>query len=260
MKPRLILLLIILNFLPLSPLHAQSARITPAVNVIKKWASCVVNISTEQVVLLGQTPFLLPNADLLNGIPENLRISIGQTKLNSIGSGVIVSPDGLIVTNAHVILMAKKLYVTLSDGATVPAQLIGTSNQDDLALLQITPPHELTAAHLANDVLIGENVITIGNPLGLQNSVSVGVVSGVKRNFTVSPTQVFADLIQIDASLNLGSSGGALLNLDGDLTGINLAVVQNAQNISFAISADKVKRLLADYENYKKNTPRSPSP
>jgi len=105
---------------------------------------------------------------------------------------------------------------------------------------------------LAGDVMIGETVVSIGNPLGLENSVSVGVISGLNRKITATETGqvVFDNVIQTDASINVGSSGGALINLDGKLVGINLAVVQGAQSLGFAISYDKIKGILKDYEEY----------
>ena len=219
--------------------------------MVKNCAPSVVNIGTERVVLVAKRPFLTPFGDPLQGTPKTRPVMIGEAMLNSIGSGVVVSPEGLVVTNAHVVQMASKIYVTLSDGVSVEAKLIATDAKDDLALVQITPPHPLKALKLARDVIIGETVVTIGNPMGLQNSVTTGVVSGTNRSFSASPDQALTNLIQTDAALNPGSSGGALLNLDGELVGINLAVAQKAQSISFAVPFEKIRRLLDEYQTHK---------
>ncbi len=108
------------------------------------------------------------------------------------------------------------------------------------------------AVQFADDAMIGETVVSIGNPFGLENSVSSGVISGARRKFLNGTTVVLDDLLQTDAAVNEGSSGGALLNLEGRLVGINLAIIQNAQNVGFAIASDKVKNIIKEYDNYKK--------
>lgn len=230
-----------------SPALADSARMTPAVKVIQRCAPAVVNISTEQLVLLRQNPFWGAYGtqldDYFNQYSKNY---VGAMKFPSVGSGVLVTDDGIIVTNAHVIHMANKIFVTFSDGSTQEAALLGTSVDDDLALIKVKNP-KAKPVPLAHDVMLGETVIAIGNPLGLQNSVSTGVISGTSRSFASSSSRAFTDLLQTDASINPGSSGGALLNLDGELEGINLAVVQNAQNIGFAVPAKKVQSMLEEY-------------
>jgi len=108
---------------------------------------------------------------------------------------------------------------------------------------------------LADDVMIGETVVSIGNPFGLENSVSAGIISGTNRSFSLPAQKLnFTGLLQTDASINIGSSGGALLNLDGELVGINLAVVQGAQSIGFAIPVSRIKNILKQYDEYLKKT------
>ena len=159
------------------------------------------------------------------------------------------SSDGLIVTNAHVVGMASKIFVTMQSGESKEAVLLGTDNTNDLALLRIKIDKPVPYMELAKDVLVGETVISIGSPLGLQNSVSAGIVSGTSRTFYTQPQiESLKDLIQTDASINQGSSGGALINLEGKLTGLNLAVVQNAQGLGFAVPAEKIKKMLTEYE------------
>lgn len=233
--------------------HAESVRETPVVKAIQKCAPMVVNISTERTLTLQQNPFWGAYGGQLDAFHLNnlnqFTQNIGTLNTQSLGSGVLVSEDGLIVTNAHVASMASKIFVTLQNGENKEATLIGMDNQNDLALIQIPSPKPLLHIELADNVLIGETVVTIGNPLGLQNSVSAGIVSGIGRTFTAAPpaTQVFNDLIQTDASINQGSSGGALINLEGKLLGINFAVVQNAQGLGFAVPADKIQKMLDEY-------------
>jgi len=232
---------------------AEKGRETPVVTVIREWSPSVVNISTERVVLLQQHPNWKQNGSFFDDFYKDyFRNTVSAMKLKGVGSGVVVSRDGLIVTNAHVVNMASKVYVVLSDGATYEAALAAINPPNDLALVKIKPAKPLKPIRLAKDVMIGETVVSIGNPLGLENSVSAGIVSGLDRKITQTGTgkAVFSGLIQTDASINIGSSGGALLNLDGQLVGINLAVVQSAQSLGFAISYDRIRVILDDYADY----------
>ena len=228
---------------------------TPVVKAVQKCAPTVVNIGTEQRVQLQQNPFwgqqLGGQMDALhNNFFENQApVAYGKLTIQSLGSGILVSPDGLIVTNAHVAGMASKFFITLPNGSKMEAVLLGTDNMNDLALLKVEPEKPLPYVEIAENVLIGETVISIGNPLGLENSVSAGIVSGTNRTFYTQPQiESFRDLIQTDASINQGSSGGALVNLEGKLTGMNMAVMQNAQGLGFAIPATKIKKMLEEYE------------
>lgn len=248
---------VILIFVLLFPKSAfpENVRITPVVKAVQQASLCIVNIGTEQRILLRQHPFWGAYGNVLDEFwRESQQGIVGTLKTQSLGSGVVVSKDGLIVTNAHVIHMASKIFVNFQDGAVYEAKLLGTDLRNDLALLKIEAPQDLPYLTLADDVILGETVVSIGSPLGLQSSVSSGIISGIGRTFTVSMgSHTFSDLIQTDAPINPGSSGGALVNLEGKLTGINLAVVQNAQSIGFAIPAQKIKSLLAEYERIKAN-------
>jgi S1-C subfamily serine protease len=228
---------------------AQGSRNTPVVRVIKEWGPSVVNISTERLVSLQGHPYWGQTGggfDKFFGQPQS--IAIGTMKLNGIGSGVVISKDGLVVTNAHVVNMARRVYVIFADGTAVPAALAAINPSMDLAIIKISPPKKLKPIRLAKNIVIGETVISIGNPLGLQNSVSAGIVSATNRSFsTPGAPASLTGLIQTDASINEGSSGGAILNLKGELVGISLALVQGAQSIGFAIPAEKVRIILSDY-------------
>lgn len=242
-------------FLSAGNVFAADVRNTPVVKIVREWSSSVVNISTERVVLLQQNPNWQKFGSFFDEFYKNSFMTVpGTMKLTSVGSGVIVSSDGLVITNAHVVNMASKIYVILSDGTTHQAKLAAINFGNDLALLKIAAAVPLKPMRFAKDIFVGETVISIGSPLGLDHSVTVGVVSGLNRNVTETATGrvVFDNLIQTDASINLGSSGGALINLDGELIGINLAVIQGAQSLGFAISYDKIKGILDDYEGFLK--------
>ena len=246
-------LALILCALVFRPHAAENLRNTPVVKVVKQWAPSVVNISTENIVLLRQDPIWGQYGPAFDDFfKQHSSVAVTAMKLKGIGSGVIVSDDGLIVTNMHVVQMASKVYVVFSDSSVVEAAITAGSTDDDVAILKIAPPKKLQPVKFAKDIIIGETVVSIGNPFGLENSVSAGIVSGTNRAFSYGDGRAVTGLIQTDASINIGSSGGALLNLEGDLVGVNLAVVQGAQSIGFAIPAQKIKELLKRYDEIKK--------
>lgn len=237
---------------------AESPRVTPVVKVVQRWAPSVVNISTERIVLLRQNPFWGHYGGVFDEFFSRHAVTslpVGAMRLKGLGSGVVVAKDGLIVTNAHVVHMASKVYAVLSEGTTAEASVLAVSPANDIAIIKIDPPKALQPVIFARDVMIGETVVSIGNPYGLENSVSAGIVSGTNRSFSAGSgpgTVTLSGLIQTDASINIGSSGGALFNLDGELAGINLALVQGAQSIGFAIPASKVRDILKEYDEARK--------
>ncbi len=238
---------------------AENVRETPVVKVVRENSACVVNISTERILLLRQNPFWGSYGnefDILFNQFYGVQAQPRALKFQSVGSGVIVAPDGLIVTNAHVVNMASTIIVILNNGASVRGRVVYESPDKDVALIKIEPFERLTSVKLAraSDILVGETAVAVGNPLGLENSVTVGVVSGINRQFFFMQGQhVFDGLIQTDAPINPGNSGGALFNLDGDLIGINMAVVQDSQSIGFAIPVEKVRAVMEAYEKIKDN-------
>lgn len=245
MRIRLFLLSVLSVILATGVFAEESARVTPTVKIVKEWSPSVVNISTERVVILQKHP-LLGQLVMPNEFNQNV-LSLGAMNLKSVGSGVIISKEGLIITNAHVVQMASKIYVLLSDGKHAEASLEAISPKDDLAIISIKPPEALKAAMIANDVIMGETVIAVGNQLGLENSVSEGIISGLNRNILSNGKPVLTGLIQTDASINPGSSGGALFNLDGELVGINLAVIQGANSVGLAIPYNRIKKFLENH-------------
>ncbi len=169
------------------------------------------------------------------------------SRREGIGSGVIVSPDGLVVTNHHVVAGAQRLFATLRDGRVLPASVLGQDPAHDLALLRL-PAQALPAAELGDSesLRVGQLVIAIGNPLGLEATVTTGVVSAKGRTLA-TPTGLMANLIQTDASINPGNSGGPLVDASGRVVGINTAVILGAQGIGFAVPVSAVRDLLARY-------------
>jgi len=234
-------------------------RRTPVVEVIQENAAAVVNISTEQIVLLQENPYWRgygDEFDLLFGQFFSGYSSMHALKLKSVGSGVILDKQGIIITNAHVVNMASNVFVILSDGASVEGQVVYEDLKQDLALVKIIPSHSLKEIKLGKpqDIIVGETAIAIGNPLGLENSVTVGVVSGKNRELYLPGSDVICkELIQTDTPINPGNSGGALLNLDGELMGINVAVVQDSQSIGFAIPVERITEILGNYLNQGSN-------
>lgn len=166
----------------------------------------------------------------------------------SIGSGFIISKDGLVLTNSHVVFGRRAIAVTLDDGRTQKAELLGADPILDLAALRIpVPPDGLPIATLGDSdaIRVGEEVLAIGNPLGLEQTLTRGVISGINRILPVSPMSLTLPLIQTDAAINPGNSGGPLLNRCGEIIGINTSVLVGAENIGFAVPINIAKRVLA---------------
>ena len=166
---------------------------------------------------------------------------------SAIGSGFIFSKDGLILTNAHVVFGQQLIIATLDNGKKVVAERVGVDPILDLAVLRIPlPPEGLSAATFGDSdaIQIGEEVLAIGNPLGLEQTLTRGIVSGINRILPESPLSVPSPLIQTDAAINLGNSGGPLINLCGEVIGINAATIIGAQSIGFAVPINIAKEVI----------------
>jgi putative serine protease PepD len=166
---------------------------------------------------------------------------------STVGSGFIFSKDGLILTNFHVVFGQQFIMVTLDDGKKVAARPIGMDPILDLAVLRIlNPPEGLPTAPFGDSatIQIGEEVLAIGNPLGLEQTLTRGIVSGINRVLPESPMSVTVPLIQTDAAINLGNSGGPLLNRCGEVIGINTSTILGAQNIGFAVPINIAKEVI----------------
>ena len=208
-----------------------SARHTATVAAVQRAAPSVFAIKTQGVVAFGRGP-----------IGRRLTVpSSGE------GSGALIDPRGLVLTNAHVVAQAQTISVVLSDGRAVPARLLGLDSDLDLAVLEVPEAKGMPIIPLGSSagLMLGETVVAIGNPLGLGSSVSQGVVSQPLREVELK-RGVSQDYIQIDAPINPGNSGGALVNLDGELVGIPTAIISGAENIGFAIPVDRALKIARD--------------
>ncbi len=164
------------------------------------------------------------------------------------GSGLVISTDGLVLTNDHVVSGASNIKVTLSDGTTLDASVLGSDSAHDIALLQLEGGTGLTAATLgSSDALrVGDDVVAIGNALDLEGTPTVtkGIVSAKDRSLSSTDGTTLDHLIQTDAAINSGNSGGPLLDMTGAVVGINTAIIQDSENLGFSISIDSIKPLI----------------
>ena len=166
----------------------------------------------------------------------------GKEILSGTGSGFLFSSDGYLFTNSHVIQRSIQVKVILYDGSSHPASVLGADEDTDLAILKISAV-DFKPARLgdAADLQIGQLVIAIGNPLGFQHTVTAGVVSALGRTLSSQQGRMMDSMIQTDAALNPGNSGGPLINADGEVVGVNTATIQGAQGLCFAISINTAK-------------------
>ncbi|HET6378641.1 MAG TPA: trypsin-like peptidase domain-containing protein [Methylocella sp.] len=182
--------------------------------------------------------------------PSVVRLEIrgGARDRNGSGSGVILSPDGLVLTNSHVMQGAKRARVTALDGRMLSARLLGDDPDTDLALIRIEEDSALPAAKLGDSKLLkpGEIAIAIGNPLGFDASVTAGVISALGRSLRSHGGRLIDDVIQTDAALNPGNSGGPLVSSRGEVIGINTAIISGAQGICFAVASNTASFVLGE--------------
>ncbi len=251
-RGRSALALILLSLMLPAPARAQSnvpaAPGTPAMSrteLIEKVLPAVVNVST---VLLSPVPKTRSAQDVGSGAPGAFRTAHG------FGSGFVIDGSGLIVTNRHVVENAVRIGITFQDQTVLPARVVGRFATADVALLEVTPPKPLPAVGWGDSdkLKLGEDVIAIGNPLGLGGSVSGGIVSGLNRDIRTTP---FDDFIQTDAAINHGNSGGPLFNMQGLVVGINTAIfsptdTSGSIGISFALPSQVAAFIIDQTKKY----------
>jgi serine protease Do len=212
----------------------------------------VVNISTSQSVKeegegpVPQVPEGSPFQELFDDFYKNGDGGDNNSKVNSLGSGFVIDPTGFIVTNNHVIENADDIEVIFSDGSKLKAKLIGTDTKTDLSVLKVEPPQPLTAVKFGDSrkLRIGDWVMAIGNPFGLGGSVTLGIVSASGRNINAGP---YDNFIQTDAAINKGNSGGPLFNMDGEVIGINTAIISpsgGSIGIGFSVPTELAENIV----------------
>ena len=217
--------------------------------LVRRVLPAVVNIAVTQTVsgadMLAQLPPDLRDTPL--GRAFRRRFGDRSEQVNGAGSGFIIDPSGLIVTNNHVIAHASTILVSLADGTRLPARVLGADPFTDVALLKVDPPHPLPAIAWGDsrNVRVGDWIIAAGNPFGLGGSVSAGIVSAEGRSLGAGPLDRF---LQLDAPINPGNSGGPAFDMAGQVVGMTTAIVSpsgGSVGIGFAIPSDLVRRTVA---------------
>ena len=229
---------------PPAPIAADGVR-TSYADVVEKTAAAVVRIESD---IKAQQPQRTPFDDLFRGFPGQ---SPDRPQIQrGLGSGVIVSADGTIITNAHVIDGAEKITVKLLDNKSFDAKLVGMDKASDLAVLKIEAQNLpfLTFSN-SDNVRVGDIVLAIGNPLGIGQTVTAGIISAKSRRTGLSDGQSYEDFLQTDAPINRGNSGGALVNLNGELIGINSQILSGSPSggnigIGFSIPSNMARSVL----------------
>ncbi|MBX3506014.1 MAG: DegQ family serine endoprotease [Parvibaculum sp.] len=249
-----------LCFAALIFLGAAEADARPAptsfAELAERLSPAVVNISTSHVVDPGEME--------LRGIPEDSPLheffeefleqqrKSGPQRMQSLGSGFLIDPDGIVVTNNHVIDGADRIEVIMTDGTTLPATVAGTDPKTDLAVLRVESDKPLPYVEIGDSsgLRVGDWVLAIGNPFGLGGTVTAGIVSALNRDIHAGN---YDDFIQTDAAINRGNSGGPLFNLDGEVVGVNSAIISPSGasvGIGFAVPASTVKPIVAQILEY----------
>jgi serine protease Do len=218
--------------------------------LVKRVLPSVVNIAVTETVtgkeLLNEAPPELRDTPL--GREFRRKFGDKRTETMSAGSGFIIDPTGVIVTNRHVIDHATQIKIALSDGTELPARVIGSDELTDVAVIQVTPPHPLPAVGWGDSrtVEVGDWILAAGNPFGLGGSVTAGIVSAMGRDLGAGP---FDNFLQLDAPINPGNSGGPAFNMDGQLVGMTTAIVSpsgGSVGIGFAVPSEIIRPIVAE--------------
>jgi serine protease Do len=226
---------------PPSSSPPANARRTPLVELVERVRAAVVNIHSERTV---QGP----------ASDDMFSMTASQHRVNGMGTGIVIDPRGYIITNQHVVEDVNVIRVRLADGGNFNARVLARDGESDLALLKIetSKPLSVIPFGTATDLMVGEPVVAIGNAYGYEHTVTQGIVSAIKRDVTLNKDVSYKSLIQTDAAINPGNSGGPLLNINGDLIGVNVAIRAGAQGIGFAIPVDTMLRVTTDMMSIRK--------
>ncbi|MBD2530044.1 trypsin-like peptidase domain-containing protein [Nostoc flagelliforme FACHB-838] len=232
---------------PAAAAIGSTSFVTAAVNRV---GAAVVRIDTERTITRRVDPFM-EDPFFRRFFGEGFSQQIPSEQLRGVGSGFILDKSGLVLTNAHVVDKADKVTVRLKDGRTFEGKVQGIDEVTDLAVVKINAGNDLPVAPLgsSSNVQVGDWAIAVGNPLGFDNTVTLGIVSTLKRSSAqVGISDKRLDFIQTDAAINPGNSGGPLLNGQGEVIGINTAIRPDAMGIGFAIPIDKAKAIAAQLQ------------
>jgi S1-C subfamily serine protease len=213
----------------------QSAAATPAA-------------ADDAVLLDAYSDAVTAAADKVGPAVVRVERAVAGRNRGGVGSGVVISPDGLVLTNSHVVEGARELRLTDPEGRTMDARLIGEDPDTDLALLRAGSDRKLASASLGDSKRLrrGQLAVAIGNPLGFESTVTAGVISALGRSLRARSGRLIEDVIQTDAALNPGNSGGPLVSSRGEVIGINTAVIAGAQGICFAVASNTAQFVLSE--------------
>lgn len=238
---------------------AQQRGPVSVADLAEKLSDAVVNISTSQTVKgpkgvpLPRVPEGSPFEEFFKEFFDRQQQQGTPRRVNSLGSGFVIDPSGLIVTNNHVIEEADEIIVSFSDGQKLKVEeVVGRDSKTDLAVLRVTPEKPLTAVTFGDSskMRVGDWVMAIGNPFGLGGTVTVGIISAKKRDINAGP---YDEFLQTDAAINRGNSGGPLFNMDGDVIGINTAIISptgGSIGIGFAVPANTASHIIDQLKEY----------
>jgi serine protease Do len=216
---------------------ADDPRETPLVKAVKRARSVAVNIHSEKTEKISYSTDPAYASGTRRG-----------RKINGMGTGIVLDERGYIVTNHHVVNGVDSLRVTLDDGVSYMAEVISEDPVRDLAVLKVraNKPLKVMPLGTSSDLMLGETVFAVGNAFGYEHTVTSGIISALHRDVEVNDTQSYKNLIQTDAAINPGNSGGPLINVKGEVIGINVAIRAGAQKIGFAIPIDDARKVIAD--------------